>query len=181
MGKEENPMLKLTLKELLEDRLAFLESDDISNYIRLVFWKENGQWREYCFCLKKDNSISLSTFKTLLWIKNTDKQAVVIDKCDFIASYLNAGRMIHVIEKAYNEIDDCHNINEFLKKIVKIQGLPEFDITRFLEFNREEFFQTELGEKLIDTINHFRVEMLTDDPHIERFQAIIDTIFLALK
>ena len=89
--------------------------------------------------------------------------------------------MIHVIEKAYNEIDDCHNINEFLKKIVKIQGLPEFDITRFLEFNREEFFQTELGKKLIEAVNHFKAEMLTDDPHIERFQVIIDTIFLALN
>lgn len=144
-----NPMLKLTLKELLEDRLAFLEFDDISNYIRLVFWKENGQWCEYCFCLKKDRSISLSTFKTLLWIKNTDKQAVVMNKSAFTVSYdalIDINRMILGIERAYNEIDDYHNINEFLKKIVKIQGLPEFDITRFLEFNREEFFQTELGK-----------------------------------
>ncbi len=166
-----------TLSELLEEKLVFFQADKIADSIRLVFWKENEKWQVRCFCLEKDGSITLRSFKTLRWIESIDKHAVVIKKRDFTVEWTNTlidiDRMVHIIERKYDETECRNNVSEFLKEHIKVQGL--------LEFNQEQFFQTELGKKLIDTINHFRAEMLTDDPHIERFQAIIDTIFLALK
>lgn len=181
-------MLSLTLKELLEGRIVFLEADDISDNIRLVFWKENEKWREYCFCREKGGTISLSIFKNLLWIRNTDKKAIVMNKFEFMISgtddLIDIDRMVHVVEKEYNKIDSPNNINKFLIRTVKITDWLELNHVQFLGFNREEFFQTELGKQLIKNVNRLQDERLKGmaNPLDEiRPQAIIATIFLALK
>lgn len=138
--------LNVSLKELVEKQLDVLQNEKV----KVVFYKEEGRWQTNVIVLQEGNTVSERDLKTLKWIKSVDRQAVVMEKCDFKRDWedelVTLEEMVDLIEYRRNEYNCGEmsykgNISNFLKKCEKIQPTT-------LKFDKKKFSQSRLGGML---------------------------------